>query len=381
MIALEKPLSRLSAPSEAIRQFTASWFTATMGTGIVALMLGQLSAFLPVAHPIAVGLWMANMLLFLACSAMFIARAVWFPSAMRLLFLHPSQSMFIGAIPMGLATIVNGFVAFGPALIGPVSFHVAEVLWWIDVVLSVLSGLVIPFLMFTSHDHRVENMSALWLLPIVPAEVAAASAGFLLPHVAIAMQQILLIVGTLLWALSVPAALAVLTILFLRLALHRIPSKELGVSGWLTLGPLGTGSLALVILGQGAKFAVVGTSLESLASVMQGVGIVGGLMLWGYGAWWWSIGIAATLYHARRDLPFNMGWWALTFPLGVYTASTYALAQVLGSHVFLGIAIAFTVLLTVLWSIVALRTLIGGYRGDLFSAPCLISSCTTGVKN
>ena len=35
------PLSRLSHPREVIRRFTPNWFTATMGTGILALALNQ----------------------------------------------------------------------------------------------------------------------------------------------------------------------------------------------------------------------------------------------------------------------------------------------------------------------------------------------------
>lgn len=36
-----QPLSALSNPKEAIRQFTPNWFAATMGTGILSLSLAQ----------------------------------------------------------------------------------------------------------------------------------------------------------------------------------------------------------------------------------------------------------------------------------------------------------------------------------------------------
>ncbi|EPJ1876678.1 hypothetical protein ACTE62_004983 [Klebsiella pneumoniae] len=36
-----RPLSALSSPKEAIRQFTPNWFAATMGTGILSLSLAQ----------------------------------------------------------------------------------------------------------------------------------------------------------------------------------------------------------------------------------------------------------------------------------------------------------------------------------------------------
>jgi len=71
--------------------------------------------------------------------------------------------MFFGAIPMGLATIINGFLVFGIARWGAI----AQVLWWLDAALAVACGVLIPFLMFTRQDHSIESMTAIWLLPIV----------------------------------------------------------------------------------------------------------------------------------------------------------------------------------------------------------------------
>ena len=326
-----------------------------MGTGILALMLGQLSGIVPIAKPFGIELWLINMLLFAVFSVAFIARITRYSGELRAVLEHPAESAFLGAVPMGLATIVNGFIAFGTSLMGPVAIRIALDLWVVDVVLSILSAFIVPMFMFAKQKLAFENMSAVWLLPIVPAEVAAASAGLIAPHVSQAIQQVLLVSGAILWALSVPAALAILTILFLRLAVHNLPNKELGVSGWLTLGPLGTGSLGLLLLGNAATSATAGTSFASLGPVLYGIGVAGGLIFWGYGLWWWSIGILVTLRH-RRDLPFNMGWWAFTFPLGVFTAATYTLAHTLNSRFFLVAAVALTALLATLWTIVAART-------------------------
>lgn len=343
-----------------------------MGTGILSLMLGQFSVLVPAAHGPAVALWLVDCVVFCVCSVMFVLRAVLFPETIRPLFHHDAQSMFAGAVPMGLATVVNGFVAFGDPLFGTAAFAIAHILWWADALLAVVSGLLIPFLMFTEQHHELDRMSALWLLPIVACEVTAASAAQVAPHTGSGAEAVLVVTGLILWAFSVPAALGVLTILFLRLALHRIPPKELGISGWLALGPLGTGSLSLVLLASAVQPVLVRTPLAPLGPAFSAIGIVGGLMLWGYGAWWWALGIASTLYHARRELPFNMGWWALTFPLGVYTAATYAIAGALHSKPFESIAIGLTILLAVLWSVVSIKTAVGIYDGDLFRAPCLV---------
>ena len=103
-----RPLRQMSHPTDLIKQFTPNWFTMNMGTGILSLMLGAFPYHIAGLHLIAEGLWIVNITLFIIFSVLFIGRfAFYFDSAKKLLG-HPVQSMFLGAIPMGLITIVNG---------------------------------------------------------------------------------------------------------------------------------------------------------------------------------------------------------------------------------------------------------------------------------
>ena len=103
---------------EIVRNFTPNWFTVTMGTGALALTLNQFPLRLPGLRAVAVALWLANIALFALFSLLYAARWLLFPREAALIFRHPVMSMFFGAIPMGLATIVNGFLAFGPDFLG-----------------------------------------------------------------------------------------------------------------------------------------------------------------------------------------------------------------------------------------------------------------------
>ena len=112
----------LSAPRsrarEMVRQFTPNWFAATMGTGGLALALNQFPFAVPGVHEAARALWLFNIGLFCLFSALYAARWIFFFDGARRIFAHPAASMFFGCIPMGLATIVNGFIVFGVPLWG-----------------------------------------------------------------------------------------------------------------------------------------------------------------------------------------------------------------------------------------------------------------------
>jgi C4-dicarboxylate transporter/malic acid transport protein len=356
-------------PREIVRHFTPNWFAANMGTGILALML----AAFPYGHwgqlEIARGLWIVNVFFFALFAALFAGRALFYPRSFAKLFDHPVQSLFIGAIPMGFATIINGLLDFWPAT--PQTLAIAQGLWWVDVLLALISALLIPFFMFTAHEHSIERMTAAWLLPIVPPEVSAASGGLLAQHLSPALARPVVYVSYVLWSISVLLALAVLAILLLRLTLHKLPHRDMAVSTWLPLGPLGTGAFAMLTLGKADVLAFAGTPLASMANFGQLAGILVALVLWGFGLWWMVMAVAFTLRYLREGLPFNMGWWGFTFPLGVFDAATYGLGEVTDFGPLTVLGAVFTVLLAGFWIVVTQRSFVGMWTGALFRAPCL----------
>jgi C4-dicarboxylate transporter/malic acid transport protein len=372
LLQLAKPFAHHDHPREIVRQFTPNWFTVTMGTGVVAMAVNQFPIHLPILHQAGAVLWMVNIGLFLLCTALYGGRWIFFTADAMPIWGHPVMPMFLGAIPMGLATIVNGFLVFGIPHIGALATGIALVLWWIDAMMSVAIGLLVPFLMFTRQHHSIETMTAVWLLPVVPAEVAAASGGLLVQHLANpAMAEHLLFCCYLLWAFSVPLALGILVILYLRLVLHKLPKRDMAVSSWLTLGPLGTGSLGLMVLGSHAPAILGAVGMGDIGAVAHGIGLIGGLILWGYGGWWLLMAAAMTLSYRKEGLPFNLGWWGFTFPLGVYTLATLALGAQTGMVIFSALGGVMTIALLGFWMTVVVRTISGGYRGNLFYSPCL----------
>ncbi|WP_020179907.1 TDT family transporter [Methylopila sp. M107] len=369
-----RPLSRLASPREVVRQFTPNWFAATMGTGILAIALAQFETSVPALHGVAEGLWMFNIGLFALFSCLYAARWIFFFDGARRIFGHSVVSMFFGCIPMGLATIVNGFLIFGLSRFGPVAVDIAWTLWWIDVALAAVCGVAIPFLMFTRQTHAIDQMTAVWLLPVVAAEVVAVSGGLLAPHLADGHAQlVMLTLSYVLWALSVPVAMSILVVLLLRMALHNLPHANMAASSWLALGPIGTGALGLMTLGGAAPAILAANGLERFGAFADGLGLFGGLLLWGYGLWWFALALIVTLRYLRDGLPFNIGWWGYTFPIGVYAVATLKLGTMLPIGAIYGFGTLLVAALGLLWLIVGARTVGGAWRGDLFVAPCLKS--------
>ncbi|WP_025127043.1 TDT family transporter [Pseudomonas sp. PH1b] len=367
-----RPLSHLQHPREAIRQFTPNWFAATMGTGVLALALAQWPAEVPGLRLVAEGFWWLTIVLFLLFTAMYAARWVLFFDEARRIFGHSTVSMFFGTIPMGLATLINGLLLFGIPHWGDAAVQVAQVLWWLDVAMSLACGVLIPYMMFTRQEHSIDQMTAVWLLPVVAAEVAAASGGLLAPHLQDAHGQLVMLsTSYVLWAFSLPVAFSILTILLLRMALHKLPHESMAASSWLALGPIGTGALGMLVLGADAPAIFAANGLPGMGEIAAGLGLVAGLTLWGFGLWWMLMAVLITLRYLREGIPFNLGWWGFTFPLGVYSLATLKLGSILHLGFFSVFGAVLVAALAVLWLIVAKRTVQGAYKGELFVSPCI----------
>ena len=367
-------------PSRIVRSFTPNWFAATMGTGILAIGLGQFPD-IAVLHVAGCLLWMLNIGLFALFSGIYAMTWLRHFDVAREMLEHPTMSMSLGCIPMGLATIVNGLLLFGIPLIGDIAIAIAAVLWWIDAALAMACGLAVPFLMFTRQKHAIEQMTAVWLLPVVACEVAAVSGGLLLPYLAEGAAQLeMLLLCYVLWACSVPLAVSLIAILMLRLAVHKLPDASAAASSWLALGPLGTGALAMLLCGENAPVVLASTPLQPFADAIGGASIMAGVLLWGYGFWWLAMASLITARYFRSHVPFNLGWWGYTFPLGVFSVATIHLADLFPLGLLRGLGIGLITALAVIWAVVMTRTVIGAWNGQLFPRPVVEPAAAVALK-
>ena len=92
------------------------------------------------------------------------------------------------------------------------------------------------------NKTELSEMTALWLLPIVTTVVAAATGG-IVAEVLDNPQHALwtMMASYAIWGIGVPWSMMVLVIYFQRLALHKLPPKEILVSMFLPIGPCGQG--------------------------------------------------------------------------------------------------------------------------------------------
>jgi C4-dicarboxylate transporter/malic acid transport protein len=333
------------------------WFTPVMGTGIVATAAVTVPHQLPGLHAVATAAWaLAAGLLVVLGTAWFVHR-LRHPGCVRAQLADPALAQSWGVPPMAVLTVGAGTLLLGAGPLGEaVAVRVDAVLWTLGALGGLASAVVVPYLMATRHELRPEQVSATWLLPVVPSVVSAATGALLVPHAPPGEWRLTLLLAcyALLGAGLLPSVFLTTLFWYRLVALRPAPAVTVPTM-WIVLGWLGQSVTAVNALG-----AVAGQALpEPYATGFAVLGLVYGVPVLGFALVWLALAAAITVRTARRGLPFALSWWSFTFPLGTVVTGTSAVALHSGSAVLGGLATALYLGLAGAWVTVVAHTVRG----------------------
>ncbi|MFD1719969.1 TDT family transporter [Amnibacterium endophyticum] len=361
-------LRDLERPGLVVSNLTPNWFASVMGTGIVAVAAASLPVSFPGLRAAATVVWALAALLLVVLTIATGLHWARFRSTAAQHHLHPVMAHFYGAPPMAFLTVGAGALLLGRDWIGlPAAVTADWILWALGTAGGLASAVVVPCLVFTRHRNAPDAAFGGWLMPIVPPMVSASTGALLVPYVPAGQAR-----QTLLWAcygffgLSLIASLVVITLIWGRLAQHRIGPAAMVPTLWIVLGPVGQSITAVNLLAGNAEVAVGAGTAHALLVVA----LVFGFAMLGFALLWTAIALAVTVSTARRHLPFSLTWWSFTFPVGTCVTGLNGLALHSGLDAVAALAVLYYVGLVAAWALVAIRTFHGAVvRGTLLAPP------------
>ncbi|KAF8482924.1 voltage-dependent anion channel-domain-containing protein, partial [Russula ochroleuca] len=234
----------------------------------------------------------------------------------------------------------------------------------------------------TKHSHSHERMTTVWLLPaislIVPSSVGAELALSL--HASSPTIALTTIAFTIfIVSIGLVLAFIILAIYFDRLILHGFPQGSTIVSSFIPLGPFGQAGFCVLTIGKFMKEAlpVAGSTSPFLGSAQAGEVVYAlcvciGFILWAIATMWLVYGLLGMQYILRRTrISFELSFWGMIFPNGVYAILTVALYEVLDVTFFRVWGAIYSVFTILLWFLILCRTVASVPNGKIFEAPCL----------
>ncbi len=350
-----------------LRGFHPGWYGAVMGTAIVGIIAyqdpGQVAGLGDLARAFGVAMVALAAVLAVLLGLPYVARWIQHPDAARQDLASPVAGALYGTFPGGILVLAVGIATVGPSIGAPgdVAFTVA-ILAALGLVLAFAVSVLFAHLLFVTHPVGPELANGAWFIPPVVNIVVPLALLPLMPHVGREDAAALLFGAYAFWGMGFVLFVLVASLLYDRLIFHPLPAAPLAPSLWIGLGPIGVGSLVLL------RTAQAGAPLwGSMAPVVAQLSSLTAAAMWGFGLWWLASAILLLAAYLRRgELPYGLGWWAFTFPLGAYTASTVALARSWHVGLLETAALALFLLLLGFWAVVTVGTLRAVGSGDIW---------------
>lgn len=328
---------------------TPAYFTAVMGTGIVATAAHTLPVHSPVLTWISHAAWILDIALFVVVVAITAAHYATDTAAPRRYLLDPASAPFFGAVAMGILTVGTSTLVVGSAVIGArAAAHIDLALWVIGTAIGLASATLVPAIAFTRHRVPTDGATPVWLLPVVAPMVSAAAGALLIDHVDAGLKETLALACYAMFGATAMASLAVIASVWNRLAHHQQRNAGTAPALFIVLGPLGQSVTAAGLLADHSPDSLGVSHRGMIAfSVLYGVPTMGFALVW------LAIALAIVLDASRKGLPFTLGWWAFTFPIGTCVTGATVLAGHTGSLAFRDLAVVLFALLIGGWGLAA----------------------------
>lgn len=347
------------------RQFGTNWFTVVMGIGIIATLTYTSPIPIPGLHSLGIAFFLLANVVFASVLGLWSCRWLCHTDEALRDLSDPGKILFYGAFAMSINVIGNAYLVIGSELLAPeTAILISKIIWLCGVVVSLFTVVIVPYLLFTSHQVLLGDTHASWLIPIVPPIVAAATGAKLVPYWSTTSWQLFFTILILaMFGITFFLFIMISNLYFSRLVYSGEITSGFVPTVWIEIGPIGM-SMALF----STLPLVTQPFLGTFNSGFHALGIIFAVSMWGIGIWWIVIASLYSLLHLtkkRSGIPFTLGWWSYVFPLGSFTTGTYALNDLLG-HSFFAVAgsLQFIVLIG-FFSLVLTKTLIGIFNGSL----------------
>jgi tellurite resistance protein TehA-like permease len=303
------------APTEpsAIATLFPGYFALVMATGIISIAARQQG----------IG-WLARTLFvvavgsFTVLAVLLAIRLVRFPA--RLIADLTSHTRGFAFLTIVAATNVVGSAS---ALVYG-WWDAARVLWWCGVVLwAVLVYTPLIAVVLRQPKPGMSAINGSWFLLTVSTEsIAVLGAVLLRRH----DSDLLAFACIASFALGLVLYLIVMTMVFLRWSFQPLEPTEADPPAWIA-----SGAVAITVLA-GSNLLVstpASPRLHRLAPMIEGFVV----LAWATATFWFPLMIAIGVWrHVVRRVPlrYHPAYWALVFPIGMYSAATFAMRRATG---------------------------------------------------
>jgi tellurite resistance protein len=296
-----------------------------MGLAGLSIALQKAGLLVPWLHPVGVAVLLLAGTLFFALAAIYGAKLVLHPDAVRAEIRHPVRLHFVPTISIGLILLSIGAL--------DLSRDVAHALLLVGAPLQLAFTLMVLDHWLNREHFQTPHLNPAWFIPIVGnilVPIAGVSFGYT------ELSWLFFSIGIAFW-------LPLLAIILNRIVFHQTMPERLRPTLFILIAPPAVGFLSYLKLAGG---------LDAFARVLFFFGAFLTLLL-------------LTQVPRLRRLPFFLSWWAYSFPLTAITVASFVMAEKTRIGGYLWLAFMLLGVATLLIAGLLVRTALAAYRHEI----------------
>jgi tellurite resistance protein TehA-like permease len=233
---------------------------------------------------------------------------------------------------------------FGAVRVAEIILAIAGVSWFI-----IIYGFFFNFTITTDKKSLKEGISGSWLLIVVAIQALSALIS-LISQDFDANSYLLLFLALCLFLIGCIFYLYFMSLIIYRISFFPLNAHELGAPYWINMGATAISALAgsMLILHSRAFHFIV-----DILPFLKGFT----LFFWAAGTWWIPLLVILGIWrHLFKKVPlpisaqgYDPTYWAIVFPLGMYTVATFRLSEALEIPFLKGISDVFIYAAFIAW--------------------------------
>jgi C4-dicarboxylate transporter/malic acid transport protein len=339
-----------------LEHFTWAWYTLTMSTGGLSLLLQAQPHPFPGLRQIGLAVYVLNIVLFCLVTTALAARFVLFRGALVASVTHPREGFFVPTLFLSLATLITSTQRYCvPADADPEAPDALRwairAAFWVYVALTTGVAVGQYSYVFGAHSFGLQTMMPTWILPIFPIMLSGTIASVVSGSQPADARISMLVAGLTCQGLGIAVAFMMYAHMVGRLMQSGLPHREHRTGLFMCVGPPAFTALAFIGLAQSLP-PDFDRDMDGLldANIIETMAVVGAGFLWALSFWWFGIAVLAVVRSPPRF--FHLGWWAAVFPNTGFTLATIAVGTAFHNDAVLWFATAMSILLVLTYCFV-----------------------------
>ncbi|KAI1469291.1 voltage-dependent anion channel [Daldinia caldariorum] len=312
--------------SRRITHFTWAWFTLSMSTGGLALLIYAQPHQFPGLRQIGFVVYVANIVIFVGIVATMTMRFVVHKGTFKTSITHSREAFFVPTIFLAIATIITGTQRYAIPQETPSAVWFISALFWGYVAGSLFVAIAQYSYVFRTHSLGLHTMMPTWILPIFPIMLSGTIASVIAENQPQMNAIPIIVVGLTCQGLGLSVAFMMYAHMVGRLMSRGMPNREHRTGLFMNVGPPAFTALAIIGMANGLPDNLdINAGMVLDMTIIKPIAVVCAIFLWALSLWWFGIAVVSVIMSPPEY--FHLNWWAMAFPNTGFILATISIGN------------------------------------------------------